>query len=150
MVVSLMGMYGKCPYVASHTRASARVHVRSAGSRAGNARRSEPLTWHAAPARLDSRAGGRSSGLPPSSSGGEDLGLHSLPPPTHVRAAARLQWQPLYVPSAVHGHARQFSLPLRGAQALCGLRDFGLRHEVDDALAELAVGRVWLGRPETS
>jgi hypothetical protein len=45
-------------------------------------------------------------------------------------------------PSAVHAHARQFRLPLRGAHALHGLRDLRLHHEGDDARAELAVGRV--------
>jgi hypothetical protein len=49
-------------------------------------------------------------------------------------------------PSAVHAHARQFRLPLRGAHALHGLRDLGLHHEGDDALAELAVGRIRRGR----
>jgi hypothetical protein len=45
-------------------------------------------------------------------------------------------------PSAVDGHARQSSLPLRRTVALHGPRDIRLHHEVDDAFAELAVGRV--------
>ena len=42
----------------------------------------------------------------------------------------------------VQGHARQLCLPLRGAHALHCLRNLGLHHEVDDALAEFAVGRI--------
>lgn len=142
MFISLMGMYGTCPYVASDSRAGARSDARSAGSRAGSARHSEPLTWRAAPTRCGSRAGGCSSGPPPSPSDGEDLAPSSPPLPAHVRAAARLRRHPLSVPSAVDGHAGQFGLPLRGTVALHGPRDIRLHHEVDDALAELAVGRI--------
>jgi hypothetical protein len=45
-------------------------------------------------------------------------------------------------PPAVHVHPWQLRLPLRGTVALHGPRDIRLHHEVDDALAELAVGRV--------
>ena len=133
---------GRWPYLASDTRASVRVAVRSAGSRAGSARRSEPLPERTTPTRSGLRAGGCSSGLPSSPPGSESLGLQSLPRPAHVRAAARRCLHLLNGPPATPGRARQFSLRLRRPQALHCLRTPGLHDEVDDALAELAVGRV--------
>lgn len=115
------------------------------GSRAGLARRSGPWTRPGAP-YAQARGQAAVPAACPRARPAARTCVAWPPSAAHARAAAGLWRHPLGGPRVIHAHARQFRLPLRDAHALHGLRDLGLHHEVDDALAELAVGRVRRGR----